>query len=133
MGFSCEWEQRYAENTHLSIWPWSDVISLVHRHCRQIITKGGGLVLELGCGAGANISFFRTIGLDYYAVEGSPTIAQKLHQRFPDLAKKILEVGDFTLEQPFRGEFDLVIDRAAVTHNNTLSIGGALKKAFDVY
>lgn len=130
MGFSSEWEQRYAENTHLSIWPWSDVISLVHRHCRPIITTGGGRVLELGCGAGANISFFRAIGLDYHAVEGSLTIVQKLRQRFPDLAEKIV-VGDFTLEQPFRGEFDLVIDRGALTHNNMLSIGGALKKAFD--
>ena len=47
MGFSPEWEQRYAENTHLSVWPWSDVVSLVHRHCKHIIKKtGGGRVLE---------------------------------------------------------------------------------------
>ena len=55
MSFSQEWEQRYAENTHMSIWPWSDVVSLVHRHCKPLISAGGGECLELGCGAGAPI------------------------------------------------------------------------------
>ena len=41
MGFSSEWEQRYAESTHLSVWPWSDIVSLVHRHCKPIIAGGG--------------------------------------------------------------------------------------------
>ena len=126
MSFSQEWEQRYAENTHMSIWPWSDVVSLVHRHCKPLIALGGGRVLELGCGAGANIPLFRTLGMDYYAIEGSPTIVAQLHQRYPDLAGNI-RVGDFTLELPFDVNFDLVIDRAALTHNNTASIKQALK------
>lgn len=130
MGFSSEWEERYSENTHLSVWPWSDVVSLVHRHCRPLIAAGVGRVLELGCGAGANIPLFRAFGMDYYAVEGSPTIVKQLHQRYPDLAEKIL-VGDFSLEQPFGGDFDLVIDRASLTCNNTVSIRNALKIAFD--
>jgi SAM-dependent methyltransferase len=123
MGFSQEWEQRYAENTHMSIWPWSDVVSLVHRHCKPLIAAGGGRVLELGCGAGANIPLFRTLGLDYYAIEGSPTIVAQLHQRYPDLAKNIW-VGDFTQEQPFNTNFDVVIDRASLTTNS----GDSIKK-----
>lgn len=127
MGFSTEWEQRYAENTHLSVWPWSDVVSLVHRHCKPIIATGGGRVLELGCGAGANIPFFRALEMDYYAIEGSPTIVKQLHHRYPDLAEKI-RLGDFTSDQWFEGDFDLVIDRASLTHNNDPSIRGALRK-----
>jgi SAM-dependent methyltransferase len=129
MGFSSEWELCYAENTHLSVWPWSDVVSLVHRHCKPSIAVGGR-VLELGCGAGANMPLFRALGMDYYAIEGSPTIVRQLHQRYPDLAEKIL-VGDFTLEQPFGRDFDLVIDRASLTHNGTTSIRDALKIVFD--
>jgi SAM-dependent methyltransferase len=129
MGFSSQWEQRYAENTHLSVWPWSDVVSLVHRHCKPIIAAGGR-VLELGCGAGANIPLFRALGMDYYAIEGSPTIVKQLHQRYPDLAEKI-RLGDFTRDQPFGGDFDLVIDRAALTHNNASSIRDALGNVFD--
>ncbi len=129
MSFSTEWDERYSENTHLSVWPWSDVVSLVHRHCRPIIS-GGGRVLELGCGAGANIPLFRTLGMDYYAIEGSPTIVKQLHQRYPDISEKIL-LGDFTVELPFGGAFNLVVDRAALTHNNTASIKNALQIAFD--
>lgn len=130
MSFSTEWDVRYSENTHLSVWPWSDVVSLVHRHCKPIIAAGGGRVLELGCGAGANIPLFRALGMDYYAIEGSPTIVKQLHQRYPDLAEKIL-VGDFAVGQPFGREFDLVIDRASLTHNNTVSIRNALQIVFD--
>ncbi len=130
MGFSSEWEQRYAENTHLSVWPWSDVVSLVHRHCKPIIATGGGRVLEFGCGAGTNIPLFLALGMDYYAIEGSPTIVQQLHQRYPHLADKI-RIGDFTVDQPFVGNFDLVVDRGALTHNNTASIRNALQSAFE--
>lgn len=126
MGFSKEWDQCYIDNMQMSVWPWSDLVSLVHRHCKPVIAKGGGRVLELGCGAGANIPLFLTLGMDYYAIEGSQTIVKQLHQRYPDLARKIL-VGDFTLERPFECDFDLVIDRSALTHNNTASIRNALQ------
>jgi SAM-dependent methyltransferase len=126
MGFSPEWEQRYAENTHLSVWPWSDLVSLVYRHCKAIIAQGRGRVLELGCGAGANIPLFRSLGMDYYAIEGSPTITKQLHIRYPDLADQIV-VGDFTLVQPFPVDFDLVVDRGSLTANCSSSIVGALR------
>jgi SAM-dependent methyltransferase len=130
MSFSNEWEERYAANTHLSVWPWSDVVSLVHRHCKPVMTAGGGRVLELGCGAGANIPLFRALGMDYFAVEGSPSIVKHLHARYPELAAHIV-CGDFTRQQPFGGGFDLVVDRAALTHNNTDAIASALQFACD--
>ena len=129
MSFSEQWEERYAANTHLSVWPWSDIVSLVHRHCKQVIATGGR-VLELGCGAGANIPFFKVVGVDYYAIEGSPTIVRQLHERYPDLAENIA-LGDFTSFQPFSEKFDLVIDRAALTHNSTVAIKKGLQVVFD--
>lgn len=119
-GFSVEWERCYSDGSQLSVWPWSDVVSLLHRHCSQIIA-GEGRVLELGCGAGANIPLFRSLGLKYFGIEGSRTIVKMLHQRYPDMFTQIF-CGDFTVEQPFQTKFDLVIDRAAITHNDTISI-----------
>lgn len=88
-------------------------------------------MLELGCGAGANIPLFLALGLDYYAIEGSPTIVAQLHQRYPHLVNNI-RVADFTTDQPFDFLFDVVIDRASLTHNNTSSINNALKICYDV-
>ena len=87
-------------------------------------------MLELGCGAGDNIPFFQALGMDYYAIEGSSTIVKQLQERYPDLVDKI-HVGDFTQVQPFLYDFDIVIDRAALTHNTTRSIRSALKIAVD--
>lgn len=129
MGFSQEWEVRYAENTHMSVWPWSDVVSLVHRYCKRLVSDRRGRVLEMGCGAGANIPFFLTMGMDYFAVEGSPTIVRQLQVRFPQLSNHI-HCGDFTVDQPFDPTFDIVLDRASITSNNAASIKTALDIAY---
>ena len=131
MGVGNEWEQRYAESTHLSVWPWSDIVSLVYRYCKpSLVDKKDARVLEFGCGAGANIPLFTSFGADYYSVEGSSTIVATLHNRYPKLANNI-QVGDFTVDQPFGENFDLVVDRASLTHNNTASIISGLNIAYN--
>jgi len=128
MGFSKDWEKCFAANTHLSIWPWSDLVSLCHRNCKDLFNSGSS-VLELGCGVGANIPFFKFNGLDYHAIEGSETAVQMLHRQHPDLSNKVV-CGDFTEGIAFECQFDLVVDRAAVTHNTTHSVKHALEFVF---
>ena len=123
MTFSTEWNIRYKKNTHMSIWPWSDLVSLVMQNKPL---KEKFRVLELGCGAGANIPLFVTLGADYYAVEGSQTIVDQLHKRYPQFKDNII-VGDFTKDMPNQ-EFDLIVDRAALTHNNEKSIIECISK-----
>ncbi len=118
MNFSPEWEERYREHTHISVWPWSDLVSYVMRYASP---RDHLRVLELGCGAGANIPLFIHLNSDYYGIDGSQAIVDALHPRFPALSDKIV-VGDFTRELPFQGEFDLVCDRASLTHNTTSAI-----------
>jgi len=122
-GFSEAWDRRYAENTHLSIWPWSDMVSYVCRYAKP--RESFAKVLELGCGAGANIPFFLNRSEDYYAIEGSPTIIAALLARFPELSSKIA-CNDFTQDIPFDVVFDMVVDRASLTHNDTASIDRSL-------
>jgi len=123
MNYSEEWDECYRKRTHLSIWPWSDLVTLVMRHKPN---KKGFKVLELGCGAGANIPLFEKLGVDYYAIDGSVTIIKQLHQRYPQFKDNII-AGDFTNDIPNQ-QFDLIIDRAALTHNNQNSIIECLDK-----
>ena len=127
LGFSTEWDQRYAEGTHLSSWPWTDVVAYTHRYA--LPREAFRTVLELGCGAGANIPFFAARGDHYYAIEGSANIVGRLHHRFPDLAGNIV-VGDFTKVIPFSATFDLVVDRGSMTSNDTRSIERCLELVF---
>lgn len=120
MSFSPEWDERYRANTHMSIWPWSDLVSYVMRYAKPS-NPSQCRVLELGCGAGANIPFFKWLGVDYHAVDGSPAIVKKLQQRYPGYAEKI-KAADFTSSIPFDVGFDIIVDRASLTHNDTESI-----------
>lgn len=127
MTFSPEWDQLYRESAHMSIWPWSDLVSYVHRYAKP--QNGYQRVLELGCGAGANIPFFIKLGVDYSTVEGSPAIVAQLQAAYPALRERIL-VGDFTREYPFTGPFDLIVDRGSLIHNTTAGIRSGLALAF---
>ena len=52
------WESAYSLGGHNTLWPWSDLVSLVSRHCCPISSPEKFNMLELGCGPGANIPFF---------------------------------------------------------------------------
>ena len=93
MGFSKGWDECYMKNTQMSIWPWSDLIGYVMRYARP--DSAEFKVLELGCGAGANIPFFRTLGVDYYTVEGSATAVESLKEKYTELSNNLV-AGDFT-------------------------------------
>jgi hypothetical protein len=81
MSFSSEWDECYKASTHMSIWPWSDIVSYVLRYACPV-DPSVCRVLELGCGVGANI--------------------------------------------PFCGDFNLVVDRVSLTHNDTSAIRNSL-------
>lgn len=119
MTFSQEWDTRFKENNNNSIWPWSDLVSFVMRYAKP--SGPQFRVLELGCGSGANIPFFLSLGAQYYGIEGSPTIIKRLKEKFPSIQDRLI-IGDFTSSIPFQGDFDLVVDRSAVTHNPTTGI-----------
>ena len=113
--FSGEWEVAYKKRTHQSQWPWSDLVSLVHRYVNT--KKDDFSVLELGCGYGANIPFFLSLGINYSAVDGSGFVVSHLKERFVEVQETIKQ-ADFTKDIPFEREFDLIVDRASITHND---------------
>lgn len=128
MSFSKEWDKQYAAGQHMSVWPWTDVVVYVMRYARPKHT--GCRVLEIGCGAGANISFLQSLGFEYFGVDGSETIISELQKRYPANAANFMAC-DFTEEIPFEGKFDLILDRGSLTHNSTSNIQNALKLVGD--
>jgi len=113
-----EWEERYLVGKSHSLWPWTDLIKYVKRYANLV---EGDKVLELGPGIGANIPYFLSIGVQYYAIEGSPTAVKLIRDKYPEIADKVVN-ADFTKIIPFDEKFDLVIDRSSLTHNTTMSI-----------
>jgi SAM-dependent methyltransferase len=128
MTFSPAWDRAFQASTHISVWPWSDLVSYVNRYAKA--SDGYQRVIELGCGVGANIPFFLRSGVDYCAVEGSHAAVARLHEAYPELSEKVV-VADFTRSIPFAGPFDLVIDRSALTHNATDAVRRALTIIFE--
>jgi SAM-dependent methyltransferase len=112
----------------MSSWPWSDLVSKVKYFVD--FTKDDLNVLELGCGAGANIPFFLSLPIQYFSIDGSKIIIDKLKQKFPSISKQ-LQVGDFTKKIPYNIDFDLIVDRAAITCNSTERIQFCLDMVYD--
>lgn len=127
MTFSIEWEQRFAAGGSHSVWPWSDLISMVMRYCKP---REGMRVLELGCGVGANARFFLEYGCTYFAIEGSAAATATMRERLPELKSRLC-TGDFTKGFDFEGPFDLIVDRSAVTHNPHSAIEHTLSMSYD--
>ena len=113
------WDIIYLKNKHLSIWPWSDVVSYVSRYCIPRIRFNK--ILELGCGAGANIPFFLKNGYKYFGIDGSNTIIKSLKKKYSNISNNFL-CNDFTIEISINKTFDIVLDRGAITCNDTISI-----------
>lgn len=109
------WNLIYKKNKHTSIWPWSDLVSKFTILRKKKFKKKVKL-LELGCGAGANIRFFLENKVDYYGIDFSNIIIKKLRKKFKNLNKKLI-VGDFKNNYFKNKKFDFIVDRAAITHN----------------
>lgn len=120
MAFSDEWDSIYKDNRQLSIWPWTDLVSLVKRYIKY---EGEIKILELGCGAGANIPFLSSLeNASYCGIEGSEHIVGQLNEKYKSCNNVKIVCGDFTKEIPFQYEFDLIVDRSSITHNTTADI-----------
>jgi SAM-dependent methyltransferase len=103
------------------------LIGFVMRYARP--TGPDFRILELGCGSGGNIPFFKSLGCQYYTVEGSRLVLEQVvWKNHPDLKDKAFQ-GDFTAELPVPGDFDLIVDRSSLICNNEAAIRRGLALA----
>ncbi|MDB4130947.1 class I SAM-dependent methyltransferase [Flavobacteriaceae bacterium] len=118
MSFSKQWDKIYQNREQLNRWPWSDLISILISYADLRNKKA---CLELGSGAGGNIPFFLENQINYFGIEGSNEAVNEIVYRFPNLKNNII-VGDFSKSIAFDFKFDLIFDRASITHNTLSSI-----------
>ena len=119
MTFSDEWNLVYKKNLQINNWPFSELISYTKRFYK--LKKSKFSVLELGCGSGPNIPFFLSLNAEYFGIDGSRIIINKLKKKYPKLKNNLFS-GDFTHEILFTKKFDLIVDRSSLTHNSIMDI-----------
>jgi ubiquinone/menaquinone biosynthesis C-methylase UbiE len=83
-------------------------------------------VLDLGCGAGANLRFFVEEGFDVYGIDGSPSAIKLAKKRMEYLDRSYplenIEVGDFSKLSYESNYFDLVVDYFSIYANTCENI-----------
>ena len=122
------WDDIYCRYDQNSVWPWSDLVETVLRNSKP--NSGDFKVLELGCGAGANIPFFLSLGVDYYSVEASQIVVSRLRKKFPQVASNLIGGVDFTEHFP-KGTFDLIFDRGSMVCNSSDRINNCIRDCYD--
>jgi len=124
------WETAvYGAGRQINRWPFSELISRTLRSLGNASPEETS-VLELGCGTGNNLRFLAEEGFISFGIDSSPTAIEKARELLDRHGLHAsLEVGDITdLPWP-ENSFDLVLDRAALVHNNPDRIRNALKEA----
>lgn len=110
------WEKKYAQG-YMQRYPWDSVVSFIYRYAPKNVEPSAVKVLEVGFGSGANLWFAAREGFSVAGVEASRSAVLYAKKRFlTEGLEGDLRQGDF-VSLPFdSNSFDLVIDRAALTH-----------------
>ena len=89
-------------------------------------------VLELGCGSGDNIGLvIDNFKCDYSAMDVDASAIHDAKRRYPSISTSSLHVADFTKPWDIEGKFDLIFDRASVSHNCRRDIRSCVDSIFN--
>jgi len=118
------WDTSYQNKKQFSQWPWSDLVSACSKFCK--LDKKSN-VLEIGCGVGANVQFFKNKKCNYIGIDISKKAINFLKKNHK--TKNLKFVAKDFLDLKINKKFDLIVDRAAITcGNNHYKIQKILKK-----
>ncbi len=127
------WEELHASRE----WGKYPSIDLVKAVMKEFKNKDRSQlsVLEVGCGAGANLHFFLNEGFRVYGIDGSTSAIENAKKRLGAVApidNVELVPGDFE-SLPFENEvFDIVVDNLSVYANPLKTISNTYKEMYRV-
>lgn len=123
------WNKNY-ERGRVNKYPYDSVVSFVFQEFGTDRNKLSKLrALELGFGGGNNLLFLKNLGMSTRGIDAAPAakdVAEKLLGTSDD---HCLTTGDFKDLPYLREEFDLIIDRQSIGHNDEKDIDKILFEA----
>lgn len=128
MSFDADWEAVYAGGRSQR-YPWDSVVSFVFGYAPKGLSREQVKIMEVGCGTASNLWFAAREGFSVYGIEGSESAVRYAQERFEkEGLSGDIRVGDFTV-LPFEDDqFDMVIDRGALTCVNDTSMAAAVSE-----
>lgn len=120
MSFDKNWEKLvYKKSLQINQYPFDWIVSSTFNQIKRFNTKK---VLELGCGTGNNLRFFRDLNFkEIIGVDGSKTAIKLAKKNIKSKKIKLIQ-NDFSKINFKSNYFDLIVDRGSITHNSKKEI-----------
>ncbi len=128
------WEKVFRERAW-GRYPPEELIRFVARHYFKAPDRKAAHILEIGCGAGANLWFLAREGFSAYGLDGSPTAIEKARARLAeDRLEASLVVGDaMNPGDAFPGTaFDAALDIGCLVCNRLSDVEAILGRIWMV-
>lgn len=128
------WENRYREDpNYRNHYPWTEVVSFLLQSFPTLEARNKSRVLEIGCGNGSNLWFAAREGFNVVGLDASATAVNHARNWFKiEGLSGEFHTGSFTNLPLGSDEFDVVVDRGAVTVTNYQGMLAALDEAHRV-
>ena len=130
------WEELHSTRSW-GKYPAESLIRKVMRHYSGVSKKKDISILEIGCGAGANLSFFMEEGFNVTGIDGSESaiknaeklLKKKYKEKKDNLNLQVMKFEDFSFKN---NSFDLVVDYFAIYANKVNLIKSIYSKIHKV-
>tara|TARA_Y100000991_G_C21876646_1_gene307601 strand:+ start:184 stop:771 length:588 start_codon:yes stop_codon:yes gene_type:complete len=112
--YKVEWEKSYSSNSfeNKNEYPSEEVISFIMGNYGSVEDRSKINVLEVGCGWGNNLNFFKHKGFSYTGIDFSSTAVEHCLINHKNVFCCSMH------DMPFPSNtFDVVVDRMAIQHN----------------
>ena len=132
MRWDPQWETFYRQNEG-NQYPNPHIVRFVARNYYRTKPRSSVNILDIGCGAGANLWYLAREGFSGYGIDGSITSIRRSEEKLKkdNLTADII-VGDF-FSLPYDDYFfNAVIDAASIQHNNPESITKIVSEIYRV-
>ena len=127
--FKKEWENAYSSDSfrHKNEYPSEEVVSFLMQNYGDLKDRSNINILDLGCGWGNNLKFFKDKGFSYSGIDFSDSAVKHCRKYHDNIFCCSMD------KLPFENQyFDVVIDRMAIQHNKFEIIKSTFNEIFRV-